>query len=448
MKPAADPRTADEAAVDLDDEAMLDRVQRQAYAFFVEHTDPATGLVCDSTQPESPCSTTVVGLALSCLPIAVERGWTSRAAAAAQALATLRFFEAADMSGAPGSTGWRGFYFHFLDMKSGRRTWASELSSIDTAFLAAGMHVAALYFDRDDTVEKDIRAVAAALCDRIDWRWMQDGEGAVRHGWTPERGFLPYRWQGYSEALLLYALALGADRHPASASAYAEWASTYRWRSIYGHEHLYAGPLFIHQYSHQWIDLRGIADAFMRERGSDYFENSRHATTIQHEYGQRNPRRFRHYHGRSWGWTASDGPGPKTVNVAGRRRRLYGYRARGAPFGPDDGTIAPWASIASLPFAPEVVLPTLRHLVAANSDPDNGASFRCSFNPSLPGGKGDMGWISPWHFGLNDGPIVVMIENHRSGLLWSLMRRCGPIARGLERAGFRGGWLEQPEAAR
>jgi hypothetical protein len=358
-------------------------------------------------------------------------------------LQTLRLFAQADMSGSPQASGYRGFYFHFLDMRTGARAWKSELSSIDTSFLVAGMLAAAGYFQHDTPHEAEIRATARLLADRVDWAWMRNGEGAICHGWKPERGFLRYHWVGYSEALLMYALALGSTTHPVPASAWDAWLAGYRWRTIYGHEHLAAGPLFIHQYSHMWVDFRGIQDAFMRQRGIDYFENSRRATLVQREYAHRNPKRLRDYCQNCWGLTACDGPGPRAVVVDGRARRLLGYAARGAPYGPDDGTVAPWAAVASLPFAPEVVIPTMQHIdrmMRRHSRylPGN------SFNPTWHGEQGAPGWVSPWRFALNSGPVVLMIENYRSGLPWRWMRHEPTIRRGLERADFRGGWLSAP----
>jgi hypothetical protein len=428
-------------APDADIEALLEHGQRHAFGYFEETVDPASGLVLDSTQPDGPCSITGVGFALAAYPIAVERGWMTRAQGVAITLTTLRFFLNADMSGSPTSTGHRGFYFHFLDMKTGTRAWKSELSTIDSSFLIAGMLAAAQYFDHDTADEREIRATAQALYDRVEWRWMQNGDGPISHGWKPERGFLRYHWVGYSEALLLYALALGATHHKVSTGAYDAWLTGYRWRRIYGHEHLAAGPLFIHQYSHMWIDFRGIQDAFMRDRGIDYFENSRRATLVQREYAIRNPKHFKEYCAKCWGLTASDGPGPRDIVDNGRKRRLLGYAARGAPYGPDDGTVAPWASVASLPFAPEVVIPTMQHITQMMKEHE---TYRpgSSFNPTWHDGKGPPGWVSPWRFALNSGPVVVMIENYRSGLTWKLMRGCAALQRGLRRADFRGGWLD------
>ena len=435
------PHPADSGEIDI--AALIERAQRHAFGYFEANTDPASGLVFDSTQPDGPCSITGLGMALTAYPIAVERGWMRRQQAVAITLRTLRFLAEADMSGSPHSTGYRGFYFHFLDMNTGTRAWRSELSSIDTSFLIAGVLAVAAFFDHDNGHEAEIRTLARLLADRVDWAWMCNCDGAICHGWKPEHGFLRYHWVGYSEALLMYALALGSEHHPIPASAWDEWLSGYRWRCIYGHEHLAAGPLFIHQYSHMWIDFRGIQDAFMRSKGIDYFENSRRATLVQREYAIRNPKHFRHYCENCWGWTACDGPGPLQVVVDGRKRRLLGYAARGAPYGPDDGTVAPWASVASLPFAPDVVIPTMQHIARmvrqhAHYMPG------CSFNPTWDGGKGPPGWVSPWRFALNSGPVVLMIENWLSGRPWELMKREPTIRRGLERADFRGGWLSAP----
>lgn len=427
----------------MPDAELLDRAQQLAFGYFEAATDPASGLVLDSTQPDSPCSITGVGMALAAYPVAVARGWMTRAQAVAVTLRTLRFLAEADMSGTPQASGYRGFYFHFLDMRTGQRAWKSELSSIDTSFLVAGVMAAAAFFDRDTSHESEIRASAKLLEERVEWDWMRNGHEAICHGWKPERGFLRYHWRGYCEGLLMMMLALGSARHPVPASTWDAWLQGYRWRRIYGHEHLAAGPLFIHQYSHMWIDLRGIQDAPMRERGIDYFENSRRATLVQREYAIRNPKQFRHYCQDCWGLTACDGPGPRQVVVDGRRRRLLGYAARGAPFGPDDGTVAAWASVASLPFAPDVVMPTMRHIAHMMRQHRHYLPDR-SFNPTWHDGNGPPGWVSPWRFALNSGPVILMIENHRSGLPWTLMKRSATIRRGLARADFRGGWLSAP----
>ena len=429
-------------AVTLD--AELEKLQRETFGYFLHETNPANGLVIDKTAPDWPSSIAATGLALACYPVGVERKFMSRAAAAERTLATLRFFWNSPQGPEPDATGFHGFYYHFLDMKTGRRAWQCELSTVDTAFLLAGALTAAVYFDAASVGEQEIRTLADALYRRADWQWAQDQGETVTHGWKPESGFLKYRWEGYDEALLLYMLGLGSPTHPLPESSYAAWTSTYRWEHCYGYEYLYSGPLFTHQLSHVWIDFRGIQDAGMRDKGMDYFENSRRATYVQQQYAIDNPLGFKDYGPHCWGITASEGPGPGTIRTNGIDRQLYDYVGRGVPYGPDDGTLAPWALVASLPFAPDIVLPALHHCIhQAKMTEFNSYGFKASFNPSHPGSPGNPygWWVSPWHFGLNQGPIVLMIENYRSGLLWRLMRKCPYIAAGLRRAGFLNGWL-------
>ena len=244
----------------------------------------------------------------------------------------------------------------------------------------------------------------------------------VTHGWKPESGFIKYRWTGYSEALILYVLALASPTFPLPAESYRAWTRSYKWKKLYGHEFLYAGPLFIHQLSHMWIDFRGIQDEYMRDRAIDYFENSRRATYAQQQYAIRNPKQFKAYGQYIWGITASDGPGPATRRIKGRAVRFYDYVGRGIPNGPDDGTLAPWALVASLPFAPEIVLPSLNYFNKQFPEMTSKYGFKCSYNPTFAGGS-RKGWISKGYYGLDQGPIVLMIENYRSGFLWRLMRR-------------------------
>ena len=431
-------------SVKLTTDIELEALQRETFGYFLHETNPANGLVLDKTAVDWPASIAATGLALACYPVGVERGFISRAAAVARARATLRFFWSSPQGPEPDATGYKGFYYHFLDMQTGRRAWLCELSTVDSAFLLAGALTAGLYFDGANAEENEIRALADALYRRADWSWARNQGLTVTHGWKPESGFLHYRWEGYDEALLLYVLGLGSPTHPLPEQSYAAWASTYRWETWYGQDYLYAGSLFIHQLSHIWIDFRGIQDAFMRTKGIDYFENSRRATYVQQQYAIDNPLGFKDYGPYCWGITASEGPGPETLAIDGVERQFFDYLARGVPFGPDDGTLAPWALVASLPFAPEIVLPSLHHCThQAQLTKFNSYGFKASFNPSHPGDPGNPygWWVSPWHYGLNQGPIILMIENHRTEFLWQLLRRCPYIATGLRRAGFTGGWL-------
>jgi len=424
-------------------ESLLSTIQQEAFQYFWREVNPENGLIADSTKPNSPASIAAVGFALTVYPVAVERGWITRSEAIACTRATLRFFWESPQGRDPDATGYKGFYYHFLDMQTGRRAWQCELSTIDTTLLIAGALTAAAYFDCDDSVEEEIRTLAEELYQRIDWQWALNGGKAVALGWKPESGFIKYRWLGYSEAIILYVLGLASPTHPLPAESYDTWLSTYRWKKIYGYGHVYAGPLFIHQFSHGWIDFRGLQDAYMREKGIDYFENSRRATYVQQEYAIRNPRGFVGYHATCWGITASDGPGNHTLQLNGRERRFWDYRARGVPFGPDDGTLSPWAVIASLPFAPEIVLPTIQFITDLHRRERQSDGFECSFNPTYPAtDHSSLGWVSPMHIGLDEGPIVLMIENHRTEIIWRLMKQCPYIVCGLQKAGFTGGWLD------
>jgi hypothetical protein len=421
----------------------LQKLQRDTFRYFWCETNPENGLIADNTSAAHfPASIAGVGFALTTYPVGVERSFVTRAKAIERTLATLRFFWNAPQGPMPDATGHRGFFYHFLDMDTGRRAWRSELSTIDTAILIAGALTAAAYFDRPTDDEREIRALADQLYRRVDWRWAQNGALTVSHGWKPETGFLKYRWEGYNEALILYILGLGSPTHPLARQSYDAWTSTYRWKKVYGHEFLYGGPFFMHQLSHVWIDFRGIQDAFMRRRSIDYFENSRRATYVQQQYGIRNPRRWADYGEHVWGISASNGPGPAAHRVNGVTRRFHGYRARGVPYGPDDGTLAPWAIAASLPFAPELVLPALAHCEKAYPHMENEYGLVCSFNPTFPVPRSRRGWISKSHFALDQGPVILMIENFRSGLPWRLLRHSPYLIAGLRRAGFRGGWLD------
>ena len=275
------------------DEELLNQIQRAAFGYFLQAMDPVTGLVADTSRANSPCSIAVVGFALSVLPIGVERGWITRENAVAHCLLTLRFFHDSDQSGTAWSTGYKGFYYHFLDMQD--RCARLAVRVVDDRHRAADRRradVGGVLQRRDAATKSNCDELADALTCRVDWHWAHAGGETISHGWKPESGFLNYCWDGYSEALVLYVLALGSPTHPLDSDCYHAWTATYQWENLYGHDFLYAGPLFVHQFSHAWIDFRGIRDRFMREKRCDYFENSRRATQIQREYAWRNPRRF------------------------------------------------------------------------------------------------------------------------------------------------------------
>jgi hypothetical protein len=422
----------------LSDAALLDRLHTAAFGYIRDFTNPENGLVADTSRDGSPCSIAVVGFALSCYPVAVRNGWMSREAAAALSLKTLRFFLESPQGDQADATGYKGFYYHFLDMKTGRRVWQCELSLIDTTLLIAGVLLAGRYFDGDGD-EIEIRALADALYRRVDWAWAQNGGETVAQGWKPECGFLHYGWEGYNEATILYVLGLGSPTYPLSPTGFTAWTHTYQRENLLGQDVLYSGPLFTHLFSHAWIDFRGIRDAFMGEMGSDYFQNSQRAIAVHREYGARNPHDYEGYCRDLWGVTAGDGPGDEDLRESQIDRRFFGYMSRGVPYGPDDGTIAPWAMLATLPFCPEAAMQGTRHLL--REYPQVCAQDRLSsgFNPTLV--RDGASWLSEGWYGLDQGLLVLMIENHRTGLIWDLMRDCPYVRDGLRRAGFDGGWL-------
>ena len=438
------------------DEALLDDLEQRTFAFFRDTTPQRNGLAPDRWPRKSFASIAAVGFSLSAHVIGAGQGWISREAARDLTLNTLRFFRDAPQGpAARGMTGHRGFYYHFLDMDSGERFGTCELSTVDTALLLMGVLHAAEFFNGPHPAEVEIRRTAETLTERVDWRWAQHRPPSICHGWSPEGGFIPNDWKGYNEAMLVYLLALGSPGRAVDADAWGAWTSTYgrSWQSFYGQTHLHFAPLFGHQYTHCWVDFRGIRDEAMRGQGFDYFENSRRATLAQRAYAQANPLGWKGYGGDIWGITACDGPADVRRRYRGKLRRFNSYAGRGAggQHTHDDGTLAPTAALASLPFAPEIVLPALRALRQQYGAAIYGRyGFVDSFNPSfdfadvklthgqlVPG----VGWVDTDHLGIDQGPITLMTANHRRDEVWRLMRGNAQLRRGLQRAGFAGGWL-------
>ena len=441
-------------------QAFLDTVERRTFEYFWRVSDPKTGLTPDRALAPTFSSIAAVGFALTAYPVGAQRGYVTRAEAAQRTLTTLRFlWEAPQGPADTGMTGFKGFFYHFLDVKTGQRFTPSELSTIDTALLMAGVLFVQGYFDEATPDEAAIRATADSLYRRVDWRWAQNYPPAITLGWSPDSGFLPYDWRGYNEGMILYVLALGSPTHavgPAS-DVWGEYERTYRWGTYYGQSYLAFPSLFGHQYSHVWIDFRGIRDDYMRAHGSDYFENSRRATYAQRSYAEADSMGWIGYGSETWGLTASDGPKDTTIIDSGRARRFRTYTDRGVSVYRvnDDGTIAPTAAGGSVAFAPEIAIPALlamRRTYGENIFSTYG--FVDAFNPTFTfpvrpiSGRVDpaQGWFDSDYLGIDEGPIIAMIENYRSGLIWAVMRRNPYIVQGLKRAGFRGGWLDRPSS--
>lgn len=441
---------------------LFDDIERRTFDYFWETTDAVNGLAPDRHPSRPFSSVAAIGFALTAYPVGVERDWIARKQAATRTLTTLRFLRDAPVGPeAKGRSGYRGFYYHFLDMRNGQRfdSWV-ELSSVDTGLLMMGVLFSQSYYDRDDAAEREIREIAEQLYRRVEWDWMRPRPPLISMGWSPDtKDFIDHDWKGYNEAMLVYVLALGSPTHPVEPEAWQAWTRTYdrNWGEFQGQTHLRFGPQLGHHYSHVWIDFRGIQDAYMRDKslrdkGMDYFENSRRATLAQHAYAVANPMGWKGYDGKVWGLTACDGPQSTKQLYRGELREFRNYSARGpGPIdGFDDGTLAPTAAVASLPFTPELVVPTAEAMRTRYGDDLYGRyGFLDSFNPSfeydvplvtgriVPG----KGWFASDYIGIDQGPILAMIANYRDGFVWNVMKRNPHIRRGLERAGFEGGWL-------
>ena len=458
-RPAAAPPAAPAVATRpaATDEKLLDLVERRSFDYFWELTNPANGLVPDRWPTPSFSSVAAIGFGLSAYPVGVERGWVTRESARERVRTTLRFLLSAPQGpSSKGVTGYKGFFYHFLDMKTGERYQTVELSTIDTTLLMAGVLACGSYFNREDPAEAEIRSLAETLYGRVEWDWIQPHPPLVNHGWKPEVGFLPYDWAGggYDESMILYVLALGSPTHPIAPAAWPRVTQRFQWTKFHGQEYIPFNALFGYQYSHVWIDFQGIQDDFSRAHGIDYFENSRRATYAHRAYAIANPESYRDYGENVWGLTACDGPADVTVTIDGRSRTFHTYWARGCSTveTTDDGTIAPTAAASSVPFAPEIAIPAVAEMYRRYGEHlFTKYGFLDSFNPTLrttdvplqhgrvePG----LGWFDGDYLGIDQGPIVAMIENYRTQLVWKTMRGNPHVVRGLRRAGFRGGWLE------
>jgi len=439
------------------DERGLDELEQRTFRFFWETTNPENGLVPDRWPTKSFSSVAAVGFGLTAYPIGAERGWITRQQASARALTTLRFLTRAPQGPeAAGRTGYRGFLYHFLDPATGLRFATVELSTVDTALLLGGALFCQSYFDRDEPAEREIRDLAEQLYRRVEWPWAQARPPRIAMGWTPEQGFIESDWHGYSEGMIVYLLALGSPTYPVAPDAWEAWTKTYRFLEFQGQRYLAFAPLFGHHYSHVWVDFRGIRDAPMRRLDLDYFENSRRAALAQRAWAMANPRGWKGLGPDLWGVTACDGPVDAELFYSGERRRFWTYAGRGVgpDFTIDDGTIAPTGAAASLPFVPDEARAAIAAMQTRYGEPLYSTyGFLDAFNPSfqwtdvkLHHGKlvPGVGWFDTDYLGIDQGPIVAMLENYRSGLVWRLMRQNPHLRRGLERAGFTGGWLAAP----
>lgn len=423
--------------ITADQEKMLDSIQQKTFLFFINEHHPEWGIVKDRAASWAPSSIAATGFGIPSFAVGVERDWISREEAAQITLKMLQFYKNSEQSADTAAAGYKGFYYHFHKMDTGTREWRCELSSVDTGLLMMGVIFARNYFNLDNDTEKQIREVSTFLLNRIDWNFMEmPGEGDFAHtismGWYPESGLHHMGWKGYNEALFLYILAAGSGMENVERS-YNAWLKSYKWNTPYeGYSHAAFPPLFGHQFSQAFIDFRGIADSYMDEKGIDYFENSRRATYVQQLYAIENPHGWEGYNSLCWGVTASDGP---TDSFNFDDKKFYGYAGRGTS-GPDynyfdDGTIAPYASLSSLPFAPEIVLPTIESIIQRNGNRIWGKyGFYDAFNHTA-------NWVNNDFIGIAQGPMLIMIENFRTGLVWNYVMKDPIIQDGLNKLGFK-----------
>lgn len=453
------PTPAPQAPV-LSDAAFLDTLEQRTFQFFWDTADPVTGLIPDRYPTPSFCSIAAVGFGLASYTIGAERGYVTREQAAERVLKTLRFLEKAPQNGDPkGAAGYKGFFYHFLDMKTGLRFEKVELSSIDTALLISGALTCRAYFDRGTPAETEIRAIAERLNARVEWPWFMARPNRICMGWSPEGGFITYDWHGYMEGMSMLVMALGSPTHPVPAETWPTYTKAAVWGTFGGQSNFQFGPLFGHQFSHIWIDFRGVRDAASAARGLDYAENTRRATLAQRAYAIENPGQWKGYGPNLWGISACDGPADVVLTQEGRSRRYITYGARGASADGilDDGTLTPNAAAGSLPFAPEVALPALQemrrkfgeHLFSKYGFLD---AFNETFPPGTPVHHGKtvpgLGWVDTDYLGIDQGLILCMAENHRTGLIWKLLKKDPTILRGMKAAGFKGGWVDAASASR
>lgn len=423
-------------------------LKRKTFDFFWDRIDPSTFQTDDRYPTKQFSSIAATGFGLASYTIGIHNGYITREEGAGRVLKTLEWLWKSRQGADPsGTTGYRGFFYHFLNYRTGTRYQTNELSTIDTGLLIAGVLTCQSYFDQDNSGESRIRELADSLFLRVEWDWAMNGQSNMSMGWHPEKGFIPSTWNGYNEAMILIIMAMGSPTHGISPKAWTTWCSTYRWEKFYGYEHVNFSPLFGHHYSHMFIDFRGIKDDYMKMRGIDYFENARRATLSNRAYCTENPNRFKDYSENIWGLTASDGPANETRDINGRPVRFASYSAKGASalYINDDGTIAPTAAGGSIPFEPEICINALYSMKLKYGDKlYQRYGFKDAFNLTYNFNRNNPeGWFDVDYLGIDQGPILIQLENYETGLIWNTLKKNTYIVNGLRKAGFTGGWLDK-----
>jgi hypothetical protein len=438
-----------------------DELEHRTFNFFWELADSNNYQIPDRYPTLTLSSIAAKGFGLSAYIVGVERHYVTREEAALRTLNTLKvLWNLPQGPGKENISGYRGLFYHFLTLDKATRFKNVELSTIDSGLLMAGVLSSMSYFDGENETEKSIRATADSLFRRVEWDWMMNDSATMSMGWHPEdvavpldqtgtdhqHGFLAAQWKGYNEGMALLIMAMGSPTHPISGDAWKKWCSTYTWTNFEGQENVQFDPLFGHQYSHVWIDFRGIQDEFMKSKGIDYFENSKRATLSNRAYCIRNPMGATGYGENCWGLTACDGPAGTAMTTNVKNWKFFDYRARGACSIQivDDGTIAPTAAGGSYAFTPDLSEAALNYMWTTYfPDLIGEYGFKDAFNLTYVNDKTPQGWFDVDYLGIDQGPILLMMENQRTGLIWNVMKKNPYIVAGLKRAGFDGGWLEK-----
>lgn len=387
-------------------EAFLEEIEKASFLYFWQAADPETGQVKDRCRADGPdarriSSIAATGFGLTALCIAARHGWEDPRRIRGRVIRTLRFLSAR----APQE---HGFFYHFMDMRTGERIRRCELSSIDTSILLCGALACRAYFP-----DQEIRSLGTRIYERVDWPWMLNGGATLSMGWKPESGFLSERWNSYSELMMSYLLGLGSPTHPLPAETWDAWerpAFEYKGMRYIGSD----APLFVHQFSHAWFDFRG-----RRDRYADYFANSVAATKAHKAWCLDLAGEFPDYSEDLWGITSSDS------------RR--GYVGWGGPprRGPVDGSVVPCAAAGSLPFLPQEALRVLRAIREKYGQKAwKRYGFVDAFHPRE-------NWYNPDVIGIDAGITLLMAENARNGFVWETFMKDADARRGMERAGFR-----------
>jgi hypothetical protein len=394
--------------LNAEDEKFLNHVQKKSFNYFIENVNLKTGLVMDRSNnfkksgfDYAPATIAGAGFGLSALIVGAERGWISKQKAENITLNTLKYalYHLENKN---------GFFYHFMDMKTARRVWKCELSSIDTALFIAGVILAMEYYENPE-----IKNLANHLYCRIDWKWMTNSSQFLSMGWSPEKGFIPHYWKDYAECMILYIMAMGAPENQLDPKY---WQGLNRQAGKYGqHTLISCPPLFTHQYSHIWIDFQNKNDGY-----ADYFYNSIEATLANRQFCLDSAKSFPlSYHKNCWGLTACIGP--------------LGYMAYGAKPGSavSDGTVAPTAAGGSIVFTPQKSIQVLKYIFKEHYKQMWG---KYGFSDSM---NLEKNWFAKDAYAINQGPILLMIENLRTRLIWNLFMKNRYIQKGMNLAKFK-----------